>query len=218
MLMPQRRGSGVRACPSSPPSISTGSGPVQDSSRGPRQSVDNRLARRQPPHRACTLQVMTAERKQVGMRDRRFIAEHRGRDHFEKEQHRQLMVWACHWSEHVLPLFGTPVDVRLTKALAVAKDSALGKTSVGEARNGSVGAIHAAREATEPGAIAVARSVGQAVATEHMADHLLGAARHALRAVAESGGNVEEERKWQDRQLPVEIRELVQSARQKKNI
>lgn len=201
---PRRRGSGVHACPSPPPSISTGSGPV------PAWSSTSSAW-------ACTLQVMTAERKRGGMRDGRFVVEHRGGP-LRKEQHRQLMVWACNCSKHVLPLFGTPVDVRLTKALAVAKDWELGKTSVGEARNASVGAIHAAQEATEPAAIAVARSVGQAVATAHMADHSLGAAWYALKAIARSGGNVEGERKWQDGQLPVEIRELVQSARQKKNI
>jgi hypothetical protein len=151
------------------------------------------------------------------VRDTRFIAEHRGGP-LQQGQHRQLIRWARRCSEHVLPLLQKPIDERLNVALAVAKEWEHGKASVGEARTASIGAIHAARQTTEPVAIAVSRSVGQAVATAHMADHSLGAAWYALKAVSRSGGNVEEERKWQERQLPREIRELVQSARMKKNI
>ena len=46
-----------------------------------------------------------------------------------------------------------------------------------------------------------------------MADHSLGAALYALKAVKNAGGSVIEERKWQDEQLPLEIRDLVLTAR-----
>ena len=151
------------------------------------------------------------------VRDKRFVAEHRGGP-LRQAQHRQLIGWARRCSEHVLPLLQTPVDRRLKVALSVATEWEHGKASVGEARTASFGANHAAQQATDPVAVAVSRSVGQAVATAHMADHSLGAAWYALKAISRTGGNVEEERKWQDRQLPPEIRELVQSARMKKNL
>ena len=72
----------------------------------------------------------------------------------------------------------------------------------------------AARDAVMLPATLVARAVGQMVATAHMADHSLGAAWYALKAVKATGGSVEDERGWQNEQLPLEIRELVLSARQ----
>jgi len=49
-----------------------------------------------------------------------------------------------------------------------------------------------------------------------MADHSLGAALYALKAVKCAGKPVEAERKWQNEQLPPEILELVRSARNNK--
>jgi uncharacterized protein GlcG (DUF336 family) len=100
----------------------------------------------------------------------------------------------------------------------VAKEWKEGKATVGEARKASLGAIAAARESTSQIAIAVARSIGHAVATAHMADHSLGAAWYALKAVENAGKSVEKERKWQDDQLPVEIRKLVLEARAMRKI
>ena len=151
------------------------------------------------------------------MRDKRFIAEHRGGP-LKKEQHYQIMKWACDCSEHVLKLFGEKIDERLTNALTVANKWRLGNASVGDARNASVAAHAVARESSNPSAIAVARSVGQAVATAHMADHSLGAAWYALKAVKNAGKSTDAERKWQDEQLPSEIKELVLSARKSRKI
>jgi len=151
------------------------------------------------------------------MRDKRFIAEHRGGP-LKKEQHYKLMKWACDCAEHVLPLFGETIDERLKKALAVAKEWKQGNTSVGDARKAAVGAHSVARESSNPVAIAVARSIGHAVATAHMADHSLGAAWYALKAVKNAGKSIDAERKWQDEQLPSEIKELVLTARKKRKI
>ncbi|MFA5778883.1 MAG: putative immunity protein [Elusimicrobiota bacterium] len=149
------------------------------------------------------------------MRDKRFVAEHRGGS-LKKEQHYQLIKWACDCAEHVLPLFGEKIDKRLTNALRVAKAWTKGKASVGDARKASVGAHAVARESSNPIAIAVARAVGHAVATAHMADHSLGPALYALKAVKNAGKSIDAERKWQDKQLPSEIKELVLTARSKK--
>jgi hypothetical protein len=151
------------------------------------------------------------------MRDKRFTAEHRGGP-LKKEQHSQLITWACDCAEHVLHLFGEKIDVRLINALQVAKEWKDGKASVGDARKASVGAHAVARESSNPTAIAVARSVGHAVATAHMADHSLGAAWYALKAVKNTGKSIDGERKWQDEQLPFQIKELVLIARKNRKI
>jgi hypothetical protein len=145
------------------------------------------------------------------MRDKTFIAEHRG-GLLKKEQHKQLINWACKCSEHVLHLFGETLDDRLKKALVIAKEWAGGNATAGEAMKASVGAHAAARESSNPIATAVARSVGHAVATAHMADHSLGAALYALKAVKIADKLVDTERKWQNEQLPSEIKDLVQTA------
>jgi hypothetical protein len=146
------------------------------------------------------------------MRDNRFIAEHRG-GLLTKKHHRQLMIWACVCTEHVLPLLGGTLDERMKNALLIARGWANGNTTVGEAMKASVGAHAVARELTNPTSIAVARAVGQAVATAHMADHSLGAAIYALKAIESVGKSIEAERKWQNEQLPSEIKEIVLTAR-----
>jgi hypothetical protein len=151
------------------------------------------------------------------MRDKRFIAEHRGGP-LKKEQHYQIMTWACACAEHVLPLFGEIPDERLKNALVIAREWAHGDASVGDAMKASVAAHAVAREASHPTSRAVARCIGQAVATAHMADHALGAAWYALKAVNHAGNSTDAERRWQDRQLPSGIKDLVLTARINKKI
>jgi hypothetical protein len=151
------------------------------------------------------------------MRDKRFITEHRGGP-LKKEQHYQLIQWACDCAEHVLHLFGETIDERLNNALKVAKDWKQGNASVSDARKAAVSAHGVAREASNQTAIAVALSVGHAVATAHMADHSLGAAWYALKAVKHSGRSIDAESRWQDEQLPLKIKELVITARKSRKI
>jgi len=145
------------------------------------------------------------------MRDQRFIAEHRGGP-LKKEQHSQLIKWACDFAGHILHLFGEKIDERLINALNVAKEWKQGNASVGDARKASLDAIAIANESSNPTAIAIARSVGHAVATAHMVDHSLVAALYALKVVKNAGKSIESERKWQDEQLPSEIKALVLNA------
>jgi hypothetical protein len=151
------------------------------------------------------------------MRDKRFIAEHRGGP-LTKEKHRQLMFWACQCAENVLPLLSNKIDNRLTNAIVTAKNWTEGKASVGDARNASINCIAFANELTDPKEIAIARSVGHAIATAHMADHSIRAAEYALSAIKFANKSVNTERKWQDKQLPEDILELVISARNKFSI
>ena len=149
------------------------------------------------------------------MRDRRFIAEHRG-GLLKKDHHRQLIKWACKCCKHVLPLCAGTVDERLINALLTAKEWASGNAKVGDAMKASVDSHAAARESADPISIAVARSIGQAVATAHMADHSLGAAIYALKAVRFANKSIDAERNWQNEQLTSEIRELVLTTRTEK--
>lgn len=146
------------------------------------------------------------------MRDKRFIAEHRG-GFLTKEHHRQLIKWACKCSEHVIPLCHKTVDKRLIYALSIAKEWATGNAKTGDAMKASVESHAVARESENAVSSAVARSVGHAVATAHMADHSLGAAIYALKAVKYAEKSIDTERKWQNEQLPPEIMELVVSTR-----
>jgi len=145
------------------------------------------------------------------MRDKRFVAIHRGGP-LTKDHHHQLIRWARECSEHVLSLIHENINKRLTDALKIAKEWEEEKVTVGEARKASVSAHAVARESSKPIVTAVARSIGHAVATAHMADHSLGAALYALKVVKNVGKSVEAERKWQSEQLPSEMMELVLTA------
>jgi hypothetical protein len=149
------------------------------------------------------------------LRDKRFVAEHRGGP-LKKERHKQLIKWACDCAEHVLSLLDKNIDERLNNALFIAKEWTKGKASTGDAMKASLDAHAVAREYSDPTSKAVARSVGQAVATAHMSDHSLGAALYALKAVKSAGRSVDVERKWQNEKLPSEISELILSTRGQK--
>ncbi|MBO1437921.1 putative immunity protein [Meiothermus sp. CFH 77666] len=151
------------------------------------------------------------------MRDPRFKAVHRG-GLLDLDRHRLLAAWAADCAEHVLPMFTRlyPQDDRPQKAIEMGRAWARGEVSVGQARAASVAAHTAARAALHEAAIAAARAAGQAVATAHMADHSLGAAIYAIKAVqAASAGDVaamNQERIWQRKRLPKAIEGLVLSA------
>ena len=149
------------------------------------------------------------------MRDKRFVAVYRGGP-LTKDHHHQLMRWARECSEHVLSLIDGNIDQRLIYALYVAKEWEKEKVTVGEARNASVGAHAVARESSNPIITAVARSIGHTVATAHMADHSLGAALYALKAVRNAGKSMKAERKWQHEQLPPDVSELILSTMSEK--
>jgi hypothetical protein len=151
------------------------------------------------------------------MRDKRFVAAHRGGP-LTKDRHHQVMRWARRCSGHVVSLIDGEVETRLITALHVAEQWELEKVTTGEAIKAAVGAIAVANESPDPVTIAVARSIGHAVATAHMADHSTGAADYALKAVKISGKSVEEERRWQDEQLAPDISELILTARQKRKL
>ncbi len=164
------------------------------------------------------MRVVTSVSPYAGRRDPRFVAIRRG-GLLDEPTHRMLASWAADCAEHVLPLFAAayPDDDRPARAIETARAWSRGEASVTEAREAAFAAHAAARDATNPVARDVARAAGHAVATAHMADHELGAAFYAIRAVhsgspaSEAVAAGEVECHWQRDRLPDHIRELVLS-------
>jgi len=146
------------------------------------------------------------------MRDRRFVAVHRGGS-LDRERHRLLAAWAADCAEHVMTLFETySADERPRHAIETARAWVTGHAAVGTAQKAAAAAHAAARRVASGPAMAVARAAGHAVATAHMADHSLGALLYALKAVKAAGGSVDAERRWQMKRLPQAVHGLVVSA------
>ena len=146
------------------------------------------------------------------MRDRRFVAVHRG-GRLTLARHRLLAAWAADCAEHVLALFEeTSSDNRPRAAIETARAWARGEASVGDAQKAAVAAHAAARETESKSAIAAARAAGHAVATPHMADHSLGASLYALKAFEAARASADAELTWEIERLPRDLRELVMSA------
>jgi hypothetical protein len=160
----------------------------------------------------------------TGKRDPRFVAIHRG-GLLDVTRHRLLASWAADCAEHVLPLFAAkyPKDDRPRRAIDTARAWSRGEATVGEARDAAFAAHAAARSVSDAAVREVARAAGHAVATAHMADHELGAAAYAIKAVrlaspeSDAMAAGERECRWQRARLPESIRELVLSDEEQRN-
>jgi len=160
----------------------------------------------------------------TGQRDPRFVAVHRG-GLLDVTRHRLLASWAADCAEHVLSLFTAkyPDDKRPLRAIETARAWSRGEVTVGAAREAAVAAHAAARSASDAAARDVARAAGHAAATAHMADHELGAAAYAIKAVRQASPASaaitagERECRWQREQLPEAIREIVLSDEERRN-
>lgn len=151
------------------------------------------------------------------MRDRRFVALHRGGP-LDRESHAFLARWAADCAGRVLHLFTQcSEDNRPKRALEIARAWANGEVRTGAAMKASVAAHAAARQVTDKAAVAAARAAGQAVATAHSADHSMGAllyalkALEALEALEASGGSPDAELELQLAKLPDHLRDPVSS-------
>jgi hypothetical protein len=159
-----------------------------------------------------------------GRRDPRLVAVHRG-GLLDLPTHRLLVAWAADCAGHVLPLFASrcPLDDRPLRAIEIARAWSRGEATVGEARQAARMAHAAARSSVDLAAREAARAAGHAVATAHMADHELGAAAYAIKAVrlASSEQDAEmaaiQECEWQRAHLPEAIRGLVLSDQERRN-
>jgi hypothetical protein len=139
---------------------------------------------------------------------------------FNRQQQRELAVWALACARHVQPFFSR---VRTTDARPRAALTALrawlrtGIFSMKTIRQASLAAHAAARDslATSVPAAMAARAAGQAVATAHVAEHALGAAYYALKTVAaadpaQAGAKINREIAWQLQRLPEALRPVWQ--------
>jgi len=146
------------------------------------------------------------------MRDKRFIAVHRGGP-LDRDRHHLLAAWAADCAEHLLPLFEkSRSDSAPRKAVEIGRAWVRGEVPVGAAQKASQAAHAAARKAKDPAATAVARAAGHAVATAHFADHCLGVTHYGLKAVEAASGSIHDEFAWQAARLPEPVRDLVLSA------
>ena len=148
-------------------------------------------------------------------RDPRLVTLRRGGTLVDAD-HRRLALWAAVCAEHVLPLFeqARPGNKRPRRAIEQARAWARGEITMTQARAAAF-AAHAAARAATGAAKEAARAAGHAVAVAHMADHELGAAAYAIRAVRAAA--TEEKRdnagrrecRWQRARLPAAVRALV---------
>ena len=164
-----------------------------------------------------------AEISYTGRRDPRFVTIRRGGT-LDDSQHRLLAAWAADCAEHVLVHFYSqyPEDDRPRRAIEQARAWSRGEISMTQAREAAYSAHDAAKIATGA-AREAARAAGHAAATAHMADHELGAAAYAIRAVRaasppdkrDEAGRIECQ--WQREQLSDAIRALVLSDEDNRN-
>ena len=150
-----------------------------------------------------------------GKRDPRLVTVRRGGSLTDADHH-LLAVWAAACAEHVLHFFEDtlPADQRPRLAIEQARAWARGEITMTQARTAAYAAHAAAREASGA-AREAARAAGHAVSVAHMADHELGAAAYAIRAVRAAAGPDDRDEagraecRWQRAQLPAEVRDLV---------
>jgi hypothetical protein len=147
------------------------------------------------------------------VRDPRLVTIRRGGTLTDAD-HRRLALWAATCAEHVLHLFEDEQgsDPRPREAIEAARAWARDEMSMLDARARGGHAMGAARPLHGAPRYA-AYSAGQAACVGHVAEHDLGAAAYAIRAVRAANPGVpldaRSERDWQRRQLDSWIRSLV---------
>ena len=148
-------------------------------------------------------------------RDPRLITIRRGGS-LTDANHHLLALWAATCAEHVLHFFeeACPEDHRPRNAIEQVRSWVRGDVSMMQSRAAGGHAMGAARPLRGP-AREAAYAAGQAAVVAHVADHGLGAAAYAIRAVraaAPKNDRLEagrQECEWQRQQLPDEIRDWV---------
>jgi len=149
------------------------------------------------------------------VRDPRFVTIRRG-GVLTDPDHRLLALWAASCAEHVLALFESarPDDPRPRQSIEQVRAWVRGEIGMMQARAAGGHAMGAARD-LGGAARHAAYSAGQAGVVAHVAAHELGAAAYAIKAVRAAAPDGEGEAagrlecRWQQDQLPEQIRELV---------
>ncbi len=149
------------------------------------------------------------------VRDPRFVTVRRGGTLTDPD-HRALALWAASCADHVLAFFeeARPGDDRPRRAIEAGRAWARGEVTMTQARTAGGHANGAARH-LRGAARHAAFAAGQAACVAHVAGHELGAAAYAIKAVrAAANGDAADragrlECRWQRRQLPTALRDLV---------
>jgi hypothetical protein len=151
------------------------------------------------------------------MREKKWVLEYRG-GILKKEQQKQLMKWAIDCVNHILPLLDTNINEKIANAINIGNNWIIGKAKTGDAIESSREILKYIKALDNDLEIAITRAAGHAVATAHMADHSMGTVKYCLDAIEIIGGSIEEEVKWQIRNIPNELKELVLEGLINKNI
>lgn len=157
------------------------------------------------------------------VRDPRLVTVRRGGSLHDAD-HRLLAIWAAVGAERVLPLFerAQPDDPRPREAIEAVRAWARGEALMMATRARGGHAMGAARTLRGAARFA-AYSAGQAACVAHVAEHYLGAAAYAIKAVQAAAPPGEGhqaglvERDWQRGELPEHLRGLVLDDQQRRN-
>ncbi len=157
------------------------------------------------------------------VRGLRFVTIRRGGTLTDVDHH-LLALWAALCAEHVLELFESaqPDDRRPRDAIEYARGWVRGEVAMMESRAAGGHAMGAARDLSGAARFA-AYAAGQAGCVAHVAEHDLGAAAYAIKAIRaaaparESDAAGRRECQWQRDQLPEAVRELVLDDQQQRN-
>lgn len=155
------------------------------------------------------------------VRDPRLVTVRRGGT-LTDDDHQLLALWAAACADHVIAYFERerPDDPRPREAIAAARAWAGGELPMMQARTAGGHAMGAARPLKSAARFA-AYSAGQAACVGHVAEHDLGAAAYAIKAVRSArpddpaAGRAE--RDWQRAQLPAPVRRLVLEDQARRN-
>ena len=155
------------------------------------------------------------------VRDPRMVTIRRGGTLADSD-HRLLALWAALCAEHVLFRFerDCPEDRRPRDAIEAARSWARGELRMMDARARGGHAMGAARP-LRGAARFTAYAAGQAACVAHVAEHDLGAAAYAIRAVLAADpidpDAGRRERDWQRDQLDARLRALVLDDQARRN-
>ena len=149
------------------------------------------------------------------VRDPRLVTVRRGGT-LSDDHHHLLALWAATCAEHVLQLFerAQPDDPRPRQAVEHARARARGEVAMTSSRAAGGHAMAAAR-VLRGAPRRAAFAAGQAACVAHVAEHDLGAAAYAIKAVRAAAQPDEAlaagrtECRWQREQLPEPVRALV---------
>ncbi|WP_410765507.1 putative immunity protein [Haloferax sp. DFSO60] len=138
-----------------------------------------------------------------------------GDNSLDDERHETLALWAADCAEHVLRLFEAerPDDDRPRTAIETVREWQNGEVTVAEAREQSLAAQAAARDASSTAACEAARAAGHAVATVQVDRHAKSAANYAIKSTVAANPTderaAEDEANWQMGRLPSDLRAVM---------